>query len=766
MNSIAQKYKNKGLVSFSFKLVEELNQKNNKSKKVMYEQSAWKNINLDNYTDHIKNHHNGIAIITGKISGVTVFDIDNKNEKDSNNGFIWWNKMIEKYGEIKTWRVKTGNNGYHYYFKYNSDIKTTANCILDNNKYTIDIRNDDGIIFAPPTKYKSLSGLIKDYQWIQSPDNCELSDIPDWLLNLCKEEKNNKKVIKTKIYKNIEVKNNLFCDFSDNQRDFIAKEISALLVLRNHETISFDKFEGPSLYFKTGKLRICPFNNTHSNNNFYINLLYQNNNTYNIYYKCLSKSCNDFKQLYIGKFIFKGKKIEFSFTPDDDNTAAEIAYFHVKDRIKKCGDSIFFYNEKNGLWEEETNNKDKLFKYIVNIPFLGAYSKMCNKVNNMKKFLYSKFDDDWEFIKNADYSNLGKLHFSNCIYDIENDAILDFNPEIISFHNINRPFPKIRNESVIAEVKKALFDDIFNDDNVKHEYQKALGVTMTGKNVDRRIWLYIGEPSAGKSVAADAIAQCLGPYVHTIKGTALVHSKYASANSADTHFIDMRRKRFLFTTEMTMHEKLDGPTMKRISGGDIITARENYAKTQQEIMLQGTLNIFVNDMPAIEPMDDAMRDRIRVFPFVNQFLLPDKINKNNKYHKLKDPDIKSSKIKTLEWKDALFHILCDGYKMWKNDKGFIDNDVIKNETTEWCDSMDNFKKLFNELYEVTNDENDYVLTSSVHDKFKNLSLSSKMLSVKILKLIKLKKNKGSIIHNNRTNRVFYGIREKDDDDVY
>ena len=79
-----------------------------------------------------------IAIVTGKISGITVLDID-KDEKGRHKA------DIKNLPETKT--IQTQSGGYHLYYKYNPDIKTTAGYKLVNGE--VDVRNDNGIVFAP-----------------------------------------------------------------------------------------------------------------------------------------------------------------------------------------------------------------------------------------------------------------------------------------------------------------------------------------------------------------------------------------------------------------------------------------------------------------------------------------------------------------------------------------------------------------------------------------------------------------------------------------
>jgi len=97
-----------------------------------------------------------LAIITGKVSDIIVFDLDSKSAEEyaENEG-----------GFPDTVKVKSGK-GYHYYMKYPGfEIRNSVNKKLD-----VDIRADGGYIVAPP----SIHGTGRTYEWV---DGFSISDI-------------------------------------------------------------------------------------------------------------------------------------------------------------------------------------------------------------------------------------------------------------------------------------------------------------------------------------------------------------------------------------------------------------------------------------------------------------------------------------------------------------------------------------------------------------------------------------------------------------
>ena len=82
-----------------------------------------------------KNPNYNIAIVTGKLSGITVIDVDGEK------GLVSLNEEDIKLPD--TYTVKT-IRGWHKYYKYNGELETKTGILPG-----IDIRNDGGAVIAP-----------------------------------------------------------------------------------------------------------------------------------------------------------------------------------------------------------------------------------------------------------------------------------------------------------------------------------------------------------------------------------------------------------------------------------------------------------------------------------------------------------------------------------------------------------------------------------------------------------------------------------------
>jgi hypothetical protein len=137
-----------------------------------------------------KDCHN-IAMMTGKINGITVVDIDNlKFDNDDINGLKKYEELLKKINndvDLKVPTCTTQSKGLHLYFKYDQDIKNTSHL----NGYSIDIKNDNALIIIPPSV-----GTKGSYDWKDnmSLHNTELRDMPKWLKDWLMMSINKKKI--------------------------------------------------------------------------------------------------------------------------------------------------------------------------------------------------------------------------------------------------------------------------------------------------------------------------------------------------------------------------------------------------------------------------------------------------------------------------------------------------------------------------------------------------------------------------------------------
>lgn len=109
-----------------------------------------------------------IGIVTGKISGLVVLDIDNEEAF----------KEAKKRGLNQNTPCTQSKRGLHFYFKHPGyDLSNFVGKLPD-----MDLRADGGYIIAPPSLHPD--GVF--YAWRIKPDTHLLADLPEWIIDLAK----------------------------------------------------------------------------------------------------------------------------------------------------------------------------------------------------------------------------------------------------------------------------------------------------------------------------------------------------------------------------------------------------------------------------------------------------------------------------------------------------------------------------------------------------------------------------------------------------
>ena len=106
---------------------------------------------------------------TGKVTGVVVIDIDNK---DGKNGSQELERLEAEFGKLpETPLAETMTGGFHHYFRYPDNVHSVKST-TDKIAKGVDSRADGGYAVIPPSP---------GYDWLVSPDDCDYAPLPQWL---------------------------------------------------------------------------------------------------------------------------------------------------------------------------------------------------------------------------------------------------------------------------------------------------------------------------------------------------------------------------------------------------------------------------------------------------------------------------------------------------------------------------------------------------------------------------------------------------------
>lgn len=109
-----------------------------------------------------KNNVSGIGLVTGKVSGVVVLDVE---------GYA----KPEEYADLKSGEIaNTISGGKHFYYRWTKELRNTVKI----RNMAIDFRGDGGYVVLPPSSNGEYS-----YYWEKEIDNMYLSPLPETIEN-------------------------------------------------------------------------------------------------------------------------------------------------------------------------------------------------------------------------------------------------------------------------------------------------------------------------------------------------------------------------------------------------------------------------------------------------------------------------------------------------------------------------------------------------------------------------------------------------------
>ncbi|MFY0311598.1 phage/plasmid primase, P4 family [Leisingera sp. D0M16] len=158
-----------------------------------------------------------------------------------------------------------------------------------------------------------------------------------------------------------------------------------------------------------------------------------------------------------------------------------------------------------------------------------------------------------------------------------------------------------------------VLSDALPDEEEAAFFLRFLGYSVSGLFDQQILGIFYGAGANGKSTLVNEIQACLGDYAVNVETSTFTVQKFSGVRN------DLSRlngARLAVSSELGMGEILDSSLMKKLTGGDKITARylykENFEFTPTAVPL-----FVTNALPVIDGGDPAMTRRIVVLGFKN-----------------------------------------------------------------------------------------------------------------------------------------------------
>lgn len=142
--------------------------------------------------------------------------------------------------------------------------------------------------------------------------------------------------------------------------------------------------------------------------------------------------------------------------------------------------------------------------------------------------------------------------------------------------------------------------------------QVAAGYSLTGSCSEQCFFVCHGRGANGKSTMLETLRGVLGDYSRNTPTDTLLRS--GDRRGPENDLARLRGARFVSAVESGEGRRLDEERVKRLTGGDTVTARFLY-REHFEFVNSAKIWMAVNDRPEITGVDDGIWRRVRLIPF-------------------------------------------------------------------------------------------------------------------------------------------------------
>lgn len=367
----------------------------------------------------------------------------------------------------------------------------------------------------------------------------------------------------------------------------------------------------------------------------------------------------------------KEEFIPESIIIDDSFACRKFIELMGEDIVKQ--DVVYIYN-KSGMWE---TTKEALIGAILRVQE-GLIFKQKGQDGKVKTFNYggsTKHINSMLFHLEALLPKTNAIKLSNSRYCLLfNDGWFDMRD--MTFYQgfelcrdkyftkrISRNFNTTRDNELEKTIKKVLFQNAYNNNNVGEFYKNGISRAIAGLVDDKVWWFMYGNPNCGKGVLTGILKRTFEDYIGMFNMNVLKYNVKDGSDEAKklSWYVPLIGTRIAIGNEVRIDGKgLDGNMMKTLSGGstDMIQARQNY-ENQRDVEITTTFYGGVNDLPIITPCDQALKNRVCIVPHTKSAV--DKPQAEcNEYEMEADPLLKD-KINSKEWIESFFWVIMDSY---------------------------------------------------------------------------------------------------------
>lgn len=231
-----------------------------------------------------------------------------------------------------------------------------------------------------------------------------------------------------------------------------------------------------------------------------------------------------------------------------------------------------------------------------------------------------------------------------------------------------------------SDLWDGFLEEVLPDPEVRRFWQQVHGLVLFGSVLEHILPVATGTGRNGKGVAYGAASWSFGDYADTADDGLFEVRRGGSAQGASPATAKLRGVRYLVASELEEKARIDAAFMKRMTGGDRISARYLYGQPFSFDPAFLTLMV-TNFLPKLPANDPAVWARVRVVPF--DVVIPQDKQDPHLPNKLKD------------CADAVLTWAVEGWLDYQAN-GLVTPDAVRVATEAYAESQDDVKRFVDE----------------------------------------------------------------------
>lgn len=256
------------------------------------------------------------------------------------------------------------------------------------------------------------------------------------------------------------------------------------------------------------------------------------------------------------------------------------------------------------------------------------------------------------------------------------------------------------NKNIDLSVVDKFFKDITCNSIQLQDYMRRFsGYLMTGGIEDRSLHILYGDGCNGKSSYINILKKITGKFSTSLSEDFNIKK---TSKGASPDLMDLLYARCACLPESGKKEALNDKRVKSITGDDSIKARHLFGDLV-EFDTQSKLIWATNHKPKIDVDDKAIRDRLKLIPFLGSF---EKNAENTKYIK----DLQEHHL------DKFFTYFCNGAYDYLNGDELIPTQEMKDAMNQYIEENDVVGQFIKDTYEITPKDRYEILPKLEKDK--------------------------------------------------